>query len=270
MAPNEPPGPEHLVVVSRDWLARHPALDEQLRQRYQSSALVIHDRRQRERRLEHVRLEADRRVAERRRPLAPAELEVWNKTGYQARPLGGPQTLELVPIGPSNLEQAAHWLAQEENYRWLDFGLGRQTLDRVSLTVMSKRDIHILRVFTDKTEGNPIGLVALSDISVPFRSATLWYVLGDKNYSGRGYTSKAVAMMLEEGFVRRSLGVIRAWVVEANVPSIRVLEKNQFKFTGRERQCHYIDGRAYDRLLFDILRLEYRPQPAPGGVGEEA
>ena len=30
-----------------------------------------------------------------------------------------------------------------------------------------------------------------------------------------------------------------------------------FRYIGRQRQCHVIDGRAYDRLLFDLLAEEF-------------
>jgi RimJ/RimL family protein N-acetyltransferase len=41
-------------------------------------------------------------------------------------------------------------------------------------------------------------------------------------------------------------------------PSLRTIERLGFRFIGRQRQCHYIDGRLYDRLLFDLLASEHR------------
>ncbi len=48
--------------------------------------------------------------------------------------------------------------------------------------IMSQRDIHRLRVFASDTDGAPIGLVAPRNITPNFRTAVLWYVLGDKGY----------------------------------------------------------------------------------------
>ena len=40
--------------------------------------------------------------------------------------------------------------------------------------------------------------------------------------------------------------------------SLRIIERLGFRFIGRQRQCHYIDGRPYDRLLFDLLASEHQ------------
>ena len=47
------------------------------------------------------------------------------------------------------------------------------------------------------------------------------------------------------------------WVVEGN-PSVRALERLNFRYIGRQRQCHYTDGRSYDRLWFDLLASEHK------------
>jgi len=41
-------------------------------------------------------------------------------------------------------------------------------------------------------------------------------------------------------------------------PSLRTIERLGFRFVGKLRQSHYIDGRLYDRLLFDLLASEHR------------
>jgi asparagine synthetase B (glutamine-hydrolysing) len=35
--------------------------------------------------------------------------------------------------------------------------------------------------------------------------------------------------------------------------------RNGFQFVDRQRRCHIIEGRAADRLLFDLLASEYQP-----------
>ena len=50
---------------------------------------------------------------------------------------------------------------------------------------------------------------------------------------------------------------INTWVVEHN-PSLRIGERLHYHYIGRQRQCHMIDGRLYDRVLFDLLASEHR------------
>ena len=166
--------------------------------------------------------------------------------------------MQLIPIESSSLDLVGEWLNRKENYQWLDFGSGNQTLTPVSLKFMMQRDSHLLRVFTLDSDNTPIGLVALSNIALNFRTATLWYVLGDKRYAGQGYTTRAVSLILTAGFKELGLQATNAWVVEQNQPSIRVLLRNRFQVIGRQRRCHYIDGQPFDRLLFDLLATEYK------------
>ena len=165
--------------------------------------------------------------------------------------------MQLQPLDIHILELVAEWLGQKENYQWLDFGCGLQRLPPASLKIMMQRDIHLLRLFTPDAHDTPIGLVALSNIARDFHTATLWYVLGDKNYAGQGYTRRAVSQILGVGFQDLGLQSVSAWAVELNQPSIRVLLRNGFRLVGRQRQCHRIDNNLFDRLLFDLLAYEY-------------
>ncbi|MBP1149925.1 MULTISPECIES: GNAT family N-acetyltransferase [Methylocaldum] len=156
------------------------------------------------------------------------------------------------------LATAADWLAAEENYRWLDFGGDVQILTPMLLQVMVQRDIHCLRLFAPPESEQPIGIVGLSSITDFFKTATLWYVLGDKTYATGGYTTQAVRQLLDHGFGSLGLQAINAWAVEGNVASIRVLEKTGFRPIGRQRRCHRLGDRYLDRLLFDLLAHEHR------------
>lgn len=158
---------------------------------------------------------------------------------------------------PEVLGLAAQWLADKENYQWLDFGNGRQSVTPVLLKIMTQRETHFLRVYTSDGDDTPIGVVGLNNVDRHSKTATLWVVLGNKSFRGRGYATRAVSKMLSLAFQELGLHAVNTWIVEHN-PSIRVAERNNFRLIGRQRQCHYIDGRPYDRLLFDILASEHR------------
>lgn len=158
-------------------------------------------------------------------------------------------TAELIRL-------VAGWLAQKDNYQWLDFGDGRRVPTPELVKIMTQRETHVLRVFTAGEEDVPIGVVGLNNVNREFKTATLWAVLGDQSYARRGYATRAVSKMLTLGFRELGLQAINTWIVERN-PSVRVAERAKFRFIGRQRQCHLIDGRRYDRLLFDILASEH-------------
>jgi RimJ/RimL family protein N-acetyltransferase len=171
--------------------------------------------------------------------------------------------MNLVPLDDVTIPMVASWLGRKENYQWLDFGNGKQSLDAVILRLMIHRPVHHLRLFAAGNPATPIGIVAFSQIDPNFGVAQLWYVLGDRTYAGRGYTSAAVSAMLDYGFRVLHLESVNAWAVASNTPSIRVLEKNHFRLIGTQRRCHRLDGMSVDRLLFDLVASEYQPLPAP-------
>jgi RimJ/RimL family protein N-acetyltransferase len=167
--------------------------------------------------------------------------------------------MQLRPVDSSALGLVAAWMARRENYQWLDFGGGTQILSPATLKIMTQRDLHLVRTFTADTDDTPIGLVALSNIAQNFKTALLWYVLGDKRYGGQGHTTRAVSRILTQGFEALALQTVNAWAVEANEPSIKVLMRNHFQLIGRQRRCHYIDDHPFDRLLFDLLATDHKP-----------
>jgi RimJ/RimL family protein N-acetyltransferase len=164
--------------------------------------------------------------------------------------------MRLKSLDAPDLASAGAWLGDEQNTRWLDFGGGTQGLTAAALRMMTQRALHVLRVFTAE-DGASIGLVALSNVCPRFGTATLWYVLGEKGYAGRGYTTRAVAAMLTMGFQTLGLRAVNAWAVETNAPSVRILVHNRFRPIGRQRRCHVVDGQVCDRLLFDLLASEH-------------
>jgi RimJ/RimL family protein N-acetyltransferase len=64
-------------------------------------------------------------------------------------------------------------------------------------------------------------------------------------------------------FQELGLHSVNTWTVEHN-PSQRGVARLGFRFIGRQRQCHFISGQPYDRLLFDLLASEHREIAHPG------
>ena len=165
--------------------------------------------------------------------------------------------MQLKPLdSPELIQLAASWLAQKENYQWLDFGDGRQLVSPAWLKIAMQRGSHVIRIFTSDRDDLPIGVVGLSNVNAHFRTANVWVVLGDKTHGGQGYASRATSRMMTLGFRELGLNAIHTWIVDGN-PSIHVARRVHFRPMGTQRQCHYIDGLAYDRLWFDLLASEH-------------
>ncbi|HKW39110.1 MAG TPA: GNAT family protein [Burkholderiales bacterium] len=166
--------------------------------------------------------------------------------------------MKLLPlVAPGVLELVAGWLARKENYQWLDFGNGRQIVTPALLKIMTQREGHFMRAYTADRDEIPVGIVGLNGVDRAAKTATLWAVAGDKSFSSRGYVSLATSKFLTLAFRELGLHAINTWIVDGN-PSARSLRRLNFRYVGRQRQCHLIDGQPRDRLLFDLLAAEHR------------
>jgi RimJ/RimL family protein N-acetyltransferase len=166
--------------------------------------------------------------------------------------------MKLLPIDtPERLRLVASWMSREENYQWLDFGNGRQVLTPEWLRIATQRDTELLRLYTLDDGATPAGVVGLTNIDRPFRTARIWVVAGEKTFAARGHATEAAKLLLTLGFGDLGLEAINTWIVEDN-PSVRIAHRLRFKFIGRQRQCHVLDGRVCDRLWFDLLASEHR------------
>jgi RimJ/RimL family protein N-acetyltransferase len=172
--------------------------------------------------------------------------------------------MHLRTARDGDLETIAGWLAEPRIAMWLDFGMARP-LTAVALKYASAQRSQRLFTFAPARGEKvaPIGVVALSSIHPSFRTALLWYALGEPRYAGRGLTSMAAAEVVRIGFSELDLRAIHAWVAAGNPASVRILEKIGFRPIGRQRQCHAIEGQLRDRLLFDIVPHELAEPVAP-------
>jgi RimJ/RimL family protein N-acetyltransferase len=164
--------------------------------------------------------------------------------------------MKLLPLDrPELLVLVASWLDRPENRQWLNFASG-QAVTPALVRIMAQRESHFLRVYTSDGDDVPVGVLGLNSIDRAFRTATFWGASGDKSFRNRGYSTLGSSKLLALAFGELGLHAINTWVVDHN-PSLRIIERLGFRFIGRQRQCHDIEGRLCDRLLFDLLSTEF-------------
>jgi ribosomal-protein-alanine N-acetyltransferase len=95
----------------------------------------------------------------------------------------------------------------------------------------------------------------------------LSYQLYDDAFSGRGYTTEAVRLLVDHLFATRKKHRIQLVIVPGNTASLRVAEKCGFVREGIARGAFYNGGRNVDVLLLSLLRTDPRPWAAHGTQG---
>lgn len=104
-----------------------------------------------------------------------------------------------------------------------------------------------------KKDQSIIGAVSLTNIiRGAFKSCFLGYKI-DKNETGKGYMTEAVERVIEIAFTDLQLHRLEAHVMPSNAPSLRVMEKLNFKKEGYGEKYLKINGRWEDHLHFALI-----------------
>lgn len=178
--------------------------------------------------------------------------------------------MRLRPLAtPPDFELAAGWLQRKENSQWLDFGASCQRITPALLRIMTQRDTHYIRFYCLRGDEAPIGIVALCNVDRNMRTGTFWGVAGDKSFRYRGWAQVAASRLLTLAFQELRLHSVNTWIVAHN-PSQRSAARLGFRYVGRQRQCHFIAGQPYDRLLYDLLASEHRELDRPARAAARA
>ena len=160
----------------------------------------------------------------------------------------------LRDIVPTDIPTIKPWLIDPQNAKWLDPFFQNESLrdEQLALFLMRREKKNYLIIYHDI----PVGLIGLTDIDTINKSASIWSVLGHMSYRRKGITSLAYVLTLKKAFFELNLHSVNAWVADTNF-SIRIFEKLGFYKIGRQRQCHMLDGILKDRILFDILHINF-------------
>ena len=153
--------------------------------------------------------------------------------------------------------EAIHSYASDENVkRFIGWPLMKTLEDtRSYIEEMLKREeagTHLYASVVLRATEEIIGTVMIFNFDREANHAEIGYVFSRK-YWGRGYGTEAAALMIGFAFDSLCLHKLHARVVDANIGSARVLEKNGFVLEGRVKDYYFIDGSYYDLMLFGKL-----------------
>lgn len=109
----------------------------------------------------------------------------------------------------------------------------------------------------DNETGRHIGNIGLSAINWIHRRACIGYLIGEKEFAGRGIATDANLMFMYYGFAKLNFERIHASAIEPHRASRRVLEKAGMLEEGRSRRHLLRAGVWHDDILYGALREEW-------------
>lgn len=108
---------------------------------------------------------------------------------------------------------------------------------------------HLYASIVLKSTNEIIGTAMIFNFDKEANKAEIGYLL-HRDHWGKGYGTEIVALMTDFAFQSLHLHKLYAYVVDANIGSARILEKNGYELEGRLKDNYFIEDKYYDALFF--------------------
>jgi ribosomal-protein-alanine N-acetyltransferase len=163
---------------------------------------------------------------------------------------------DIITFKPLSIEDVSmihEYASDEEVSRFIGWKLMKSLEEtREFVETMIKREeagTHMYASVVLKATQAVIGTVMLFDFDKEANQAEVGYVF-HKSYWGRGYGTKSIALLTDFAFAVLNLHKLHACVVDVNIGSSRILEKNGYVLEGRLKDHFFIEDNYYDSLLY--------------------
>lgn len=119
------------------------------------------------------------------------------------------------------------------------------------------RDRHNLVFAIIELESNMhIGNISLQEINYIDRGAELAFMIGEKEYWGKGYAAEVAEVLIKHAFYRLNLHRLYCGTVDNNIRMQKLAEKLGFVQEGVRRQALFKNGSYHDIIEYGKLREE--------------
>lgn len=170
--------------------------------------------------------------------------------------LGG-KNIRFKELSINDTQDIHNFASDEDVSRFIGWNLMHtlnETRDHVeSMIKREAAGTHLYSSIVLKSTQTIIGTAMIFNFNQEANNAEIGYVF-HKNYWGKGYGTECVGLMSDFAFNSLSLHKLHAIVVDANIGSARILEKNGYVQEGRLKDHFFIEGKYYDALLFGKIQ----------------
>lgn len=126
-----------------------------------------------------------------------------------------------------------------------------QLADYVKSAHQSKTSL--VMAVVDRETDRHIGNISLQNINWIDRNAEIAFLLGEKEFNGKGYMFEAGKILILHGFSQLNLHRIYCGTSSANIGMQRLAEKLGMKNEGIRKEAIYTNGSYHDIIEYGIL-----------------
>tara|TARA_B100001057_G_C22867153_1_gene957056 strand:+ start:5790 stop:6308 length:519 start_codon:yes stop_codon:yes gene_type:complete len=147
-----------------------------------------------------------------------------------------------------HIENIVQWLQDKNVKHFLSSNLRSRSINNALIKVTLKRPDQSWNIIEYKNE--IVGLIVLDNYDNEDKIANIWYLIGKKEFQNKSIMSEALKIFVQK--TPLNLDVVTAWVGSNNIPSIKCLEKAEFRRVGHISNAFKVDG-VHSRVIFEKI-----------------
>ncbi|MGH4137119.1 GNAT family N-acetyltransferase [Clostridium sp.] len=171
---------------------------------------------------------------------------------------------ELIPLTEDYLQELFRWRIEEKHFelytcRPVNLPQSFDEYARKTIKSISEEKQKTYILIKKGAENQPIGKITLFDFNPRNHSAEFGYYIPSCNRKKR-FGIILLAQFIEKAFTDNKLNLNKIYATTSsnNIPSIKLLEKFDFKLDGRFREHYWVNEAKYDQLNYSMLKNEWR------------
>lgn len=171
--------------------------------------------------------------------------------------LNGHKTV-IRPLEEEDIEAFYQWYNDPEVNYWssgawpLNTLLSREEMQNQYFDDLDEHRYAILNL-----DEEIIGTIGFREVNIPARSATVFIVIGEKQYWGQGYGTDALKTFLQFLFHQWNFHRISLDTWDGNIRAIKAYQKLGFICEGKLREARFVQGEYRDALILGLLSSEF-------------
>lgn len=170
------------------------------------------------------------------------------------------ETIYLRSLDYEDLEgDYISWLNDQEVCEFNSHHIFPYTKEKAKsfLNVILNSKTEIVLAIVDKKNDLHVGNISLQKIDFFHQNAEIAFLLGNKDFWGKGVGFEAANLLLRHGFYALGLNRIYCGTYSTNIRMRKLAVKLGMKEEGCRRKAAYKNGQFIDIIEFGILKEEY-------------
>lgn len=162
----------------------------------------------------------------------------------------------LAPLLENDISvEYINWMNDPEIMKYTESGGKNYCISDLQAYVldMNNSPNNVLMGVFLKSSNVHIGNIKIGNVSETHKYADVGFIIGNKQYWGKGYATQAIQEMLKLASEKLGLYKVFAGVYANNIGSIKALKKSGFIECGRFKDHCVIDEERVDVLHFEIF-----------------